>query len=205
MKKVIFLLLSACLLAGMPSCKRAIDKLMNDTAQSPMLDKAKDISDIKTLDEVKETLISKCDNEKMPVYSISLYEIEELSGKALFAVAAMVDAERTQTYSQNFGFDGDVSALETSIEKPDVTPIDMKSLDMGMIIKGIENAKSLIPEGYTFKTVRNMIIKDGKTRISLAVTKDGEETITNAGQTSEVYYEANYDIDNATGVATDKN
>lgn len=205
MKKVIFLLLSACLLAGMPSCKRAMDKLMNDTAQSPMLDKAKDISDIKTLDEVKETLISKCDNEKMPVYSISLYEIEELSGKALFAVAGMVDAERTQTYSQNFGFDGDVSALETSIEKPDVTPIDMKSLDMGMIIKGIENAKSLIPEGYTFKTVRNMIIKDGITRISLAVTKDGEETITNAGQTSEVYYEANYDIDNATGVVTDRN
>ena len=39
----------------------------------------------------------------------------------------------------------------------------------------------------------------------MAVTKDGEETVTNAGQTSEVYYDANFDIDNATGKATDKN
>ena len=49
-----------------------------------------------------------------------------------------------------------------------------------------------------------MIIKDGVTRITMAVTKNGEETVTNAGQTSEVYYDAEYDIDNASGKATFK-
>ena len=73
-----------------------------------------------------------------------------------------------------------------------------------MSSKGIEDAKSQIPEGYTYKTVRNMIIKDGVTRITMAVTKNGEETVTNAGQTSEVYYDAEYDIDNASGKATFK-
>ncbi|MDE5689649.1 MAG: hypothetical protein K2I38_03020, partial [Duncaniella sp.] len=74
-----------------------------------------------------------------------------------------------------------------------------------MIAKGIEDAKSQIPEGYTYRTVRNLLIEDGTTRITIAVTKDGEETVTNAGQTSEVYYNADFEINNATGKATDKN
>lgn len=205
MKKVLLLLVSVCLLAGMSSCKRAINKMLNEATQSSAFDNAKDIPDVRTLNDVKEMLLSKCDTEKMPVYAIGLFEIEELSGKALFANAKMLNADRTQTYSQNFQFDGEVSALDSSSDKPNKSPIDLKALDMNMIAKGIEDAKSQIPEGYTYRTVRNLLIEDGTTRITIAVTKDGEETVTNAGQTSEVYYNADFEIDNATGKATDKN
>lgn len=205
MKKVIFLFLSACLLVGMPSCKKAMKKMLNETMQTSVLDQAKDISDIETLNEVKETLVSKCDTEKMPVYQILLHEIEELSGKSLGPVISMVNADKTQAYSQSFFFDGRVSELDSNSDKTDVSPINLKELDMNMIVKGIEDAKSQIPEGYTYRAVRNMIIKDGATMIIMALTKDGEETVTNAGQTSEVYYDAHFDIDNSTGNATDKN
>ena len=205
MKKVLFLLVSVCLLAGMSSCKRTINKMLNEATQSSAFDNAKDIPDVRTLNDVKEMLLSKCDTEKMPVYAIGLFEIEELSGKALFANVKMLNADRTQTYSQNFQFDGEVSALDSSSDKPNKSPIDLKTLDMNMIAKGIEDAKSQIPEGYTYRTVRNLLIEDGTTRITIAVTKDGEETVTNAGQTSEVYYNADFEIDNATGKATDKN
>ncbi len=205
MKKVLLLLVSVCLLAGMSSCKRTINKMLNEATQSSAFDNAKDIPDVRTLNDVKEMLLSKCDTEKMPVYAIGLFEIEELSGKALFANVKMLNADRTQTYSQNFQFDGEVSALDSSSDKPNKSPIDLKALDMNMIAKGIEDAKSQIPEGYTYRTVRNLLIEDGTTRITIAVTKDGEETVTNAGQTSEVYYNADFEIDNATGKATDKN
>ncbi|MDE5904323.1 hypothetical protein [Duncaniella sp.] len=205
MKKVLLLLVSVCLLAGMSSCKRTINKMLNEATQSSAFDNAKDIPDVRTLNDVKEMLLSKCDTEKMPVYAIGLFEIEELSGKALFANVKMLNADRTQTYSQNFQFDGEVSALDSSSDKPNKSPIDLKTLDMNMIAKGIEDAKSQIPEGYTYRTVRNLLIEDGTTRITIAVTKDGEETVTNAGQTSEVYYNADFEIDNATGKATDKN
>ncbi|MDE5988428.1 MAG: hypothetical protein K2H17_03420 [Duncaniella sp.] len=179
--------------------------MLNEATQSSAFDNAKDIPDVRTLNDVKEMLLSKCDTEKMPVYAIGLFEIEELSGKALFANVKMLNADRTQTYSQNFQFDGEVSALDSSSDKPNKSPIDLKALDMNMIAKGIEDAKSQIPEGYTYRTVRNLLIEDGTTRITIAVTKDGEETVTNAGQTSEVYYNADFEIDNATGKATDKN
>ena len=205
MKKVLLLLVSVCLLAGMSSCKRTINKMLNEATQSSAFDNAKDIPDVRTLNDVKEMLLSKCDTEKMPVYAIGLFEIEELSGKALFANVKMLNADRTQTYSQNFQFDGEVSALDSSSDKPNKSPIDLKTFDMNMIAKGIEDAKSQIPEGYTYRTVRNLLIEDGTTRITIAVTKDGEETVTNAGQTSEVYYNADFEIDNATGKATDKN
>lgn len=205
MKKVLLLLVSVCLLAGMSSCKRTINKMLNEATQSSAFDNAKDIPDVRTLNDVKEMLLSKCDTEKMPVYAIGLFEIEELSGKALFANVKMLNADRTQTYSQNFQFDGEVSALDSSSDKPNKSPIDLKTLDMNMIAKGIEDAKSQIPEGYTYRTVRNLLIEDGTTHITIAVTKDGEETVTNAGQTSEVYYNADFEIDNATGKATDKN
>lgn len=180
-------------------------KLLNEATQSSVLDQAKEISDKETLDEVKEMLLSQCDTEKMPIYKIMLLEIEELSGKSLGPVVGMLNSDKTQTYTQSFDFDGTVSSLDSNTDKPDVTPIDLKGLDMNMLIKGIEDAKSQIPEGYTYKTVRDMIIKDGKTRVTIALTKDGEETVTNAGQTSEVYYDAYFDIDNATGKAIDDN
>lgn len=205
MKKLLFVLISACLLVGIPSCKRAMKKMLNDVSHSVGMDGSKDIADVKTLEELKETLLSKCDTEKLPIYGINLYESEECTGRALVANVELISADGTNAYYQNFYFNGNVSELNDHGDGADVTPIDLKALDVNMIAKGIDDAKSQIPEGYTYKTIRNMSVKDGVTSITMALTKDGEETITNAGQTSAVYYDALFDIDNATGKATDKN
>ena len=205
MKKFLFILISACLLVGMPSCKRAMKNALNQITNTAGVDGSKDISDIKTLNEVKETLLSKCDNKAMAVYEVYLHEDEECTGKGQMYTVSLINADKTQGYSQTFFFNGEVGELSDSSLLSDVTPLDLNALDMNLIAKGIEDAKSQIPEGYTFKTVRNISINDGVSQITMALTKDGEETITNAGQTSEVYYDAKFDIDNATGKATDKN
>lgn len=203
MKKVLLLIISACLMVGMPSCKKAMKNMLNEIGHSTGVDGSKEIADVQSLVDVKEMLLSKCDTEKMLVYTINLFESEECTGRALFVNVYLVNADKTQTYNQSFFFNGEVSKLDDNSDDPAVSPIDLKALDMNMIAKGIEDAKSQIPNGYTYKTVRNMTIKDGVTSITMAVTKDGQETVTNAGQTSEVYYDAVYNIDNATGKATE--
>ena len=205
MKKIFFIFISACLLVGMSSCKRAMKNALTQITNTAGVDGSKDISDIKTLNEVKETLLSKCDNKAMAVYEVYLHEDEECTGKGQMYTVSLINADKTQGYSQTFFFNGEVGELSDSSLLSDVTPLDLNALDMNLIAKGIEDAKSQIPEGYTFKTVRNISINDGVSQITMALTKDGEETITNAGQTSEVYYDAKFDIDNATGKATDKN
>lgn len=205
MKKVLFIIISACLLVGMPSCKKAMKNMLNEIGNSTGANGSKDISDIQTLNDIKETLVSKCDTEKMPVYTIDLYESEECTGRALLASVKLVSADKTQTYYQNFYFNGNISSLNDSSDNPDVTPIDLKALDMNMISKGIEDAKSMIPDGYTYKLIRNMSIRSDITLITMALTKVGEETVTNAGQTSEVYYDAKFEIDNSTGKASEQN
>ncbi|MDE6409025.1 MAG: hypothetical protein K2K81_02115 [Muribaculaceae bacterium] len=205
MKKFLIIFISACLIVGMPSCKRALKKALNEISNSAELDGSKDISDINTLNEVKETLLSKCDNKAMAVYEVYLHEDEECTGKGQTYTVSLVNSDKTQGYAQTFFFNGEVGELRDSRLLSNVTPLDLNALDMNLIVKGIEDAKSQIPEGYTFKTVRRIDIEDGVSQITMALTKDGEETVTNAGQTSEVYYDAKFDIDNATGKATDKN
>lgn len=206
MKKVLFLLISACLLVGMPSCKKAMKKMLDGVSQTVGADGKKDIADVQTLNDIKEMLLSKCDTEKMPIMEINIIEDEECTGRTGDAIVYLTDADKTQTYQQRFTLDGTVGDLrDWSSSKSNAKPIDLKALDMNMIVKGIEDAKSTIPEGYTFKAVQHIFIKDGVSKLLLALTKDGEETISNAGKTSEVYYKANYDIDNATGKATDMN
>ena len=205
MKKFLFIFISACLLVGMSSCKRAMKNALTQITNTAGVDGSKDISDIKTLNEVKETLLSKCDNKAMAVYEVYLHEDEECTGKGQMYTVSLINADKTQGYAQIFFFNGEVGELSESSLLSDVTPLDLNALDMNLIAKGIEDAKSQIPEGYTFKTVRNISINDGVSQLTMALTKDGEETITNAGQTSEVYYDMKFDIDNATGKATDKN
>lgn len=52
----------------------------------------------------------------------------------------------------------------------------------------------MTPEGYTFKSVSWLDVRPDNIDVTVRMTKDGEETISNGGKTQEVYYEANYDI-----------
>lgn len=60
-------------------------------------------------------------------------------------------------------------------DSADVTPIDLSTLDMNIIANGIENAKALIPEGYSYKALRMLDLGNGTTRLTIALTKDGEK------------------------------
>ena len=205
MKKVIFLLISACLMVGMPSCKKTMKNVLNEISSSTGLDGSKTFDNAETLNSVKEMLLSKCDTEKMPIYRIFITEVDECSGRAQFVNVSMLNADKTQTFYQNFYFDGEAMPINDNRDSADATPINLSALDMNVIAKGIENAKELIPEGSSYKALRMLELGNGTTRLTIALTKDGEETVTSAGQTSEVYYDAIYEIDNKTGEATDKN
>jgi len=61
-------------------------------------------------------------------------------------------------------------------DSADVTPIDLSTLDMNIIANGIENAKALIPEDYSYKALRMLDLGNGTTRLTIALTKDGEKT-----------------------------
>lgn len=205
MKKLIFLLTSVCLLAGMSSCKKAMKNVLNEISSSTGMDGSKTFDNAETLNSVKDMLLSKCDTGKMPIYRIFITEVDECSGRAQFVTVSMLNADKTQTFYQNFNFNGEAMPVNDSSDSADVTPVELSALDMNTIAKGIENAKALIPEGYSYRTLRMLDLTNGTTRLTMALTKDGEETVTSAGQTSEVYYDAIYEIDNNTGKATDKN
>lgn len=193
------------MLVGMPSCKKAMKNVLNEISSSTGMDGSETFDNAETLNSVKEMLLSKCDTEKMPIYRIFITEIDECSGRAQTVNVGMLNADKTQTFYQNFYFNGEAMPINDGNDSADATPIDLSKLDMNVIAKGIENAKALIPEGYSYKVLRMLDLTNGTTRLTMALTKDGEETVSNAGQTSDVYYDAIYEIDNKTGEATDKN
>lgn len=203
MKKFLFIAMALCLLIGMPSCKKAVKGLLSDAG----MDGSKSFADIEVLNDVKQNLISKCDTTKMPIYKIFFFENEECSGRSPMYSIFMVNAEGTQSYTQSFFFNGDAASINDDGQPSceDVEHINLAELDMNKIVKGIDNAKSLIPDGYKFRVVRQLTINPDITELTMALTKVGEETVSNAGQTSEVYYDALYEINNKTGEAIDKN
>lgn len=77
----------------------------------------------------------------------------------------------------------------------DVPAIDMANLNPADILKDIDAAKALIPEGYEFKSVDMFEMNtydDPKVSIKLNVVEKGKETVSNAGQTSTVFYELSF-------------
>lgn len=88
-----------------------------------------------------------------------------------------------------------------------VTPVDAAKLDAAVIMKQIEDAKKLIPAEYEFKSLASYCIgssvpraKDGEygdkleTTFKFNVVEKGNETVSNAGSTSIVYYELNFEV-----------
>ena len=53
MKKLIFLLISACVMVGMPSCKKAMKNVLNEIGSSTGMDGSKTFDNAETLNSVK--------------------------------------------------------------------------------------------------------------------------------------------------------
>ena len=122
-----------------------------------------------------------------------------------------------QVFSQ--GFNGQLGFQATQIS-PDhwyeqgldyekITPIDASKLDAAAIVKQIEDAKKMIPAEYEFKSLAEYRINagipqssDGKgeytaettAEFTINVVEKGNETVSNAGTTSIIYYEIDFNV-----------
>lgn len=123
-----------------------------------------------------------------------------------------------QVFTQNFlGQMGwkptDISPdhwYDEGLDYAKITPIDVSKLDPAAIVRHIEAAKKMIPAEYEFKSLARFEItagipsgSNGKGEYTdrqtmsfmLNVTEKGNETISNAGTTSTIYYELNFEVD----------
>lgn len=152
------------------------------------------------------------DTGEFKIHHILFSEGEALSDRLFFVSVSMIDRD-DRTFTQTFYLDGRAPgnlSADNGIRKPEyetTVGIDLASLDPQQIAAQIAEARTTLPEGYTFKSVSmyevtetipsgNALLDRGKqfgtheTRFVMNFTEDGKEKVSSAGQTSLVYYQA---------------
>ena len=105
--------------------------------------------------------------------------------------------------------------MQRTFEDPEyetTVGIDLTKLDAAQIAAQIAQAKAMLPEGHTFKSVgryqieedvpagnsvfnRNKTFGQQHTSFVVRFTEDGKETESSAGKTSYIYYEAEVTVE----------
>lgn len=152
------------------------------------------------------------DTEEFKIYHILFSEGEALSDRLFFVSVSMIDRD-DRTFTQTFYLDGRAPgnpSADNGIRKPEyetTVGIDLSKLDPAQIAAQIAQAKTMLPEGHSYKSVGRYEIeeevpagnsafnrnrKPGQQHTSFIVrfTEDGKETESSAGKTSYIYYEA---------------
>lgn len=153
------------------------------------------------------------DSDKFKIYSLTFMEGETLSDN-LFLVTVKLVNKDNQAFSQSYYMNGleptDLRDVQSTFEAPEyetTVGIDLSQLDPKQIASQIAQAKTMLPEGHSYKSVGRYEIEEevpagmshynrnkelGKQHTSFIVrfTEDGKETETSAGKTSYIYYEA---------------
>ena len=147
-------------------------------------------------------------------------DAEASYAKAIEIAKKSVDTNKdNQAFSQSYYMTGlDPTALsdvQRTFEAPEyetTVGIDLTKLDAAQIAAQIAQAKTMLPEGHTFKSVGSYQIEEdvpagnsvfnrnktfGKQHTSFVVrfTEDGKETESSAGKTSYIYYEAEVTVE----------
>ena len=166
------------------------------------------------------------DTDKFKVYSLSFMEGETLKGLRiyfqgdnLFLISVKLVNKDNQAFSQSYYMTGlDPTALsdvQRTFEAPEyetTVGIDLTKLDAAQIAAQIAQAKAMLPEGHTFKSVgryqieedvpagnsvfnRNKTFGQQHTSFVVRFTEDGKETESSAGKTSYIYYEAEVTVE----------
>ena len=117
-----------------------------------------------------------------------------------------------QTFSGQTGFSpNDIKPDHwyNHLDYDKITPIDIPNLNPDDYVKIINEAKSMIPEEYEFKSLASYEISagipdnrdgngeytEGQTAaFTINVVEKGNETVSNAGTTSIIYYEIDYTV-----------
>ena len=160
-----------------------------------------------------EVLKEKVDTTKFKIFAIRFNEKEELSNELSSMSLDMVNADN-YAFRQAYYMDGRVGPMNdysTSVNEIDfenVKGISLSKIDPATIGRQIEEAKQIIPEGHTFRSVsiyeisevlpkKMSMLNRGKevgtqeTNFKICFTEDGKETETSGGQVTHLYYEAN--------------
>lgn len=196
MRKLLILTAAAALFAA---CTTSFTRNATDKADSYA----------KAIDVVRKNV----DGERFKIYSLDITEEDELSDNIHYIVVKMVNRD-DQAFSQTFFVNGMQPSALSEVQRTFQAPtyaatrgIDLGALDPQQIETQIAQAKTMLPEGYTFKSIGNYLIEEsvpsgnelfnrGKTfgeqttRFTVRFTEDGKETESSAGQTSYIYYEA---------------
>lgn len=152
------------------------------------------------------------DAERFKIYSISFIEMEKLSNNLGLVTVKMVNKD-DQAFSQSYYLSGiaptDLREVQSVFESPKyetTVGIDLGKLSPGTIAAQIDEAKTMLPEGHTFKSVgrydieeevpagmehynRNKVMGRQTATFTIRFTEDGKETESSAGKTSIIYYE----------------
>lgn len=152
------------------------------------------------------------DAERFKIYSISFIEMEELSNNLGLVTVKMVNKD-DQAFSQSYYLSGiaptDLREVQSVFESPKyetTVGIDLDKLSPETITAQIAEARTMLPEGHTFKSVgrydieeevpagmehynRNKVMGRQTATFTIRFTEDGKETESSAGKTSIIYYE----------------
>lgn len=158
------------------------------------------------------------DTDKFKIYSLSFMEGETLSDNLLLVTVKLVNKDN-QAFSQSYYMNGleptDLRDVQNTFEAPEyetTVGIDLSKLDPARIAAQIAQAKTMLPEGHSYKSVGRYEIeeevpagnsafnrnrKPGERHTSFIVrfTEDGKETESSAGKTSYIYYEAKVTVE----------
>lgn len=204
MRKTIYSVVLICTALMLNACGK-LGNALNGEAEYPT-DKATSYE--KALAVVKEKL----ELDKVKVFSVLFMEKDELSNDLGNVLLSMVNQDN-HAYSQVFGLDGTVGkiseyeSLADIVNYDDVKGIDITKINPTEIEGNISEAKKLLPEKHTFKTVMYYDIKEvlpspselsnkgrdigsQKTTLVVGFTEDGKEIESSAGEESIVYYKA---------------
>ena len=208
MKRVINSMVMFCMVVLLAACKGDIGSLVKEK-EYPM-DKAESYA--KLIDMLKE----KVDQKRFKIVAMSFCEKGELTNSMLFVNLTMVNPDN-MTFKQTFYTDGTVGDMDeksmsfNDIDYKKLKGIELSEIDPAQLEKYITEAKKLVPQGCTFKSVRSFDMNEVlpeklslgvneaevgsiKKSISIGFTEDGKETEESAGKVVNVYYTADVNV-----------
>ena len=170
------------------------------------------------VEKVKEITTKNVDPKEWKLIQVEWSEGEKLENNLnLGSIFVKLVKSNGQVFSQGFlgqlGWKpADISPdhwYSQGLDYEKITPIDASKLDPAAITKQLEDAKAMIPAEYEFKSLAEYRIKAGvpesssgkgeyvadyRTEFTFNVIEKGNETVSNAGTTSIVYYEIDFEV-----------
>ena len=169
---------------------------------------------------IVETLEKNINFDEWKIYEIRWMEADELENNLTVLFVEMVN-KAGDCFSQTFTLSGpgkgnisdqdEAGGLSGKLDFEKVKGLTPASINVEAIRKQYEEAKAMIPENYTFKSIgdyliqetvpsgnefldRNKTFGEVKAEFSMNITENGKEIVESAGKKSVQYYEVTFNV-----------